>query len=279
MKLRKQFILLLALSIGSGLQAQNRSCCSPDAMETYSRNASDKDFIQMHEEPLPFIFRSDRGKDIHFSTADGTEAHAWESKALKPTENYLFVIHEWWGLNDYIKQTAEKLGDELGMNVIALDLYDNKVAGTPDDAAKYMQSASKERILNIIKGAFAYAGQKAKVFTIGWCYGGGWSLQAALVGGKQVSGCVMYYGQPEKDVEKLKNLNCDVIGFFGNQDQWTNPQIVDTFISDMDKAGKKILINRYEAVHGFANPSNPKFNRDATEDAWAKTVAFIKARM
>jgi carboxymethylenebutenolidase len=56
-------------------------------------------------------------------------------------------------------------------------------------------------------------GNKAKVFTIGWCFGGGWSLQTALLGGNQVVGCVMYYGMPEADVNKLKTLHCDVIGF------------------------------------------------------------------
>jgi carboxymethylenebutenolidase len=106
------------------------------------------------------------------------------------------------------------LGNDLGINVIALDLYDNKIAATPDDARKLVQSVKTERAVNIIKGAYNYVGNKAKVFTIGWCFGGGWSLQTALLGGSNVAGCVCIMACPEKDVTKLKTLHCDVIGFF-----------------------------------------------------------------
>lgn len=276
----KKLILILPLLAFSFLHAQQmRSCCSPDATESFARNASDPKFTMSHDEPLPFTYVSERGKDVNFKTAGGADAHAWESKAVKSTDTWLFVIHEWWGLNDHIKQTAEKLGDELGVNVLALDLYDGQVATTREDAGKMMQAASKERIQAIITAAFGYAGAKAKVFTIGWCFGGGWSLQTALAGGKQSAGCIMYYGQPENDVEKLKTLNCDVIGFFGNLDQWPSPKMVDDFVVNMDKAGKKLNVNRYEATHAFANPSNPNYNKEATEDSWKKSVAFIKARL
>jgi len=276
----RKLILFIPLMAFSSLMAQHApSCCSPDAIESYARNASDKSFITSHVEPIPFTYLSERGKDITYKTADGTDAHAWESKAAKATDNWIFVIHEWWGLNDHIKETAEKLGTELGVNVIALDLYDNKVATKMEDAAKTMQSVTKERSLAIINGAFAHVGAKARVFTLGWCFGGGWSLQTAITGGKQAAGCIMYYGQPEKDVDRLKTLNCDVIGFFGNLDQWPSPQMVNDFEKDMGKAGKKVEIHRYEATHAFANPSNPNFNKEATEDSWKRTVAFIKSRL
>ncbi len=105
-------------------------------------------------------------------------------------------------MNDYIKQESEKLGDDLGVNVIAIDLYDNKVAATPDDARKLVQAVKTDRAQSIIKGAYNYVGSNAKVFTIGWCFGGGWSLQAAIaVRCSNVVGCVMYYGMPETDMK------------------------------------------------------------------------------
>ena len=165
------------------------------------------------------------------------------------------------------------------MNVIALDLYDGKVASTPDSAMKLVQAAKTERLENIIKGALAYAGKDAKIYTIGWCFGGMWSLQTTLLAGKQASGCVMYYGRPETNMDKLKTLNCDVIGFFGNQDRSPSPEMVTKFEADMQTAGKKITAYKYEANHGFANPSNPSFNKSATEDAHLKAVAFLKAHM
>jgi len=279
MKLYLFTVIALLSFYTSFSQDEAVSCCAPGATELYARNAADKNFQQMHDLPLPYVHKSDNGKDITFKAADGSDAWGWEIKAKNPTPYYLFVIHEWWGLNDHIKKESEKMWNDLGINVIDIDLYDKKIAATQQDAAKYMQALTTERAQNIIKGAYAYVGKNAKVFTLGWCFGGGWSLQTALLGGKQVMGCIMFYGQPEKDIEKLKTLNADVIGFFGNKDQWPSPQMVDEFVANMQKAGKKLLVNRYDATHAFANPSNPNFNKEATEDAYKKLVPFIKERI
>jgi len=255
------------------------NCCSPTATEKFAMLASDKSFVMSHTEPLPFTYSSAKGHDITYKTSDGTDAHAWEVKADKNKNYYLFVIHEWWGLNDYIKQESERLSDELGVNVIALDLYDGKVATTREDASKYVQSVKTDRAMGIIHGAYDYVGANAKILTIGWCFGGGWSLQTAIEGGKQVVGCVIYYGMPEKDVDRLKKLNCDVIGFFASKDNFINLQIVDEFKQNMQKAGKNVTTYEYDADHGFANPSNPIYNKEATEDAHTKAIAFLKERI
>ncbi len=255
------------------------ACCTPSATEQFALLANDKDFMMQHDAPLPFNYKSAAGADITFKAADGTDAHGWMVKASKPTNYYIFVFQEWWGLNDYIKQETEKLANELGINAIAIDLYDKQVAATPDEARKLMQSVTADRDMNIVKGAYNYVGSKAKVFTIGWCFGGGWSLQAAIAGGSNVVGCVMYYGMPEKDVDKLKTLNCDVIGFFAQKDGGITPQVVEDFKTNMKTAGKNLTAYEYDAVHAFANPSNPNYNKEATEDAHTKAIAFIKARI
>jgi carboxymethylenebutenolidase len=273
------FVMMISLT-SSFAQKQMASCCNPvSATEQFAMLASNKTFVMSHDAPLPFVYHSANGTDITFKAADGTSAHGWLVKAAKQTTYYLFVIHEYWGLNDYIKQETEKLSNELGINAIAIDLYDNKVASTSDEAGKLMQSVKTERAVNIIKGAYAYAGANAKVFTIGWCFGGGWSLQTALLGGKQAVGCVMFYGMPEQDVNKLKTLNCDVIGFFAEKDGWITPKVVDQFKENMKAAGKNVTTYEYDAVHAFANPSNPKYNKEATEDAYSKAIPFIKERM
>jgi carboxymethylenebutenolidase len=165
------------------------------------------------------------------------------------------------------------------VNVIALDMYDGKVADKPDSAMKLMSGVSNGRLEAIVKGAIAYSGKKAKIYTIGWCFGGMWSLQASILAGKQGAGCVMYYGRPETNVEKLKQLNADVIGFFGNKDRSPSPAMVDAFVTNMKEAGKTLIVNRYEAGHGFANPSNPSFDKEATKDAHEKTLLFFRERM
>ena len=279
--MQKQLFLFLLTILCITAQAQNKmaSCCTPNATEQFALLANDKDFMMQHEAPLPFTYKSASGADITFKAADGTDAHGWMVKASKPTNYYILVIHEWWGLNDYIKQETEKLANELGVNAIAIDLYDKQVATTPDEARKLMQSVKTERSTAIIQGAYNYIGSKAKVFTIGWCFGGGWSLQAALLGGSHVAGCIMYYGMPEKDVTKLKTLSCDVIGFFAQKDGGITPQVVEDFKANMKAAGKNLTAYEYDAVHAFANPSNPNYNKEATADAYTKEIAFIKERM
>ncbi len=256
------------------------SCYNGDVREQFRKEAITPQFAALHEAPLYYKLEGGDGQRVTFTAADGSTAMGYEIKAKTKSDKWVFVIQEWWGLNDYIKKESEVLSKELGnVNVIALDLYDGKVAATPDSAMKLMRGVQTARLENIIKGAIAYAGPSAKIYTIGWCFGGMWSLQTTLLAGKQAAGCVMYYGRPETNLEKLKTLNTDVIGFFGNKDQSPSPEVVSKFEADMQAAGKKLTAYKYDAGHGFANPSNPSFNKEATEDAHTKAVAFLKAHM
>jgi carboxymethylenebutenolidase len=80
-------------------------------------------------------------------------------------------------------------------------------------------------------------------------------------------------------VNKLKTLHADVLGNFANKDAWINPKVVAKFEEDMKAAGKKLEVHQYDADHGFANPSNPIYNSDATKDAYTHTIAFLKPRL
>lgn len=257
------------------------SCCSvPASTETFAMLTKDKKFISAHEEPLPFTLANPIGKEITFKTPDGKEGYGYEIKAEKQTNNYVFVIHEWWGLNDYIKQESEKLFKTLGnVNIIAIDLYDKKVATSRDSAGKYMQSVKTERAEAIIKGALNYAGADANIATIGWCFGGGWSLQASLLSGTKARACVMYYGMPEESVEKLYDLFSPVLFVWPQQDKWINKDVVTRFEANMVKAKKDLKVLKYNADHAFANPSNPKYSKEFADDAFTKATAFIKKHL
>ncbi|GGF13420.1 hypothetical protein GCM10011383_25790 [Hymenobacter cavernae] len=238
--------------------------------------ASNEDFSGGHDAPLPYTYEGE-GQAIEFKTPDGKNAHGFEIKSSTPSNKYLFVIHEWWGLNDYIKKESSTFANELkGVNIIALDLYDGQVASTPEEAGKLMQGVKTDRAQNIIKGAIMYAGPKAQIASVGWCFGGGWSLQTALLAGSKDVGCVMYYGMPEQDVAKLKTLNTDVLGIFGSQDKWINPEVVSQFQKDMAAAKKQVTIKSYDADHAFANPSNPKFNQKFAAEAHTATVDYLR---
>ena len=144
---------------------------------------------------------------------------------------------------------------------------------------KLVQAVKTKRAEDIIKGASKYAGPKASIASLGWCFGGGWSLQTALLVGPKAAGCVMYYGMPEQSVAKLKTLKCDVLGLFATQDDHITPAVVQQFEKDMQVAGKKLTVYNYDAVHAFANPSNPKYNQQFADDAHAKALAFLQERL
>lgn len=254
------------------------SCFNAETRQLIELDASKPGFEKLHPNPIILKDFKAMGKTIQYATADGKMASGYFIKAKNATKKWVLVFQEWWGLNDNIKNEADKIYAELGdVNVLAPDMYDGKVATTPDSAMVYMRNASADRLDAIVNGAIAYAGKEARIYTIGWCFGGGWSLQAALLAGKQAAGCVMYYGRPENNIDRLKKLNCDVIGFFANQDQGINPEVVSRFEDNMKAAGKKLTVFRYNAGHGFANPSNPIYNKEATEDANAKALAFLKS--
>ncbi len=280
----KHFFLLLLFSISIlGIQAQ--SCCESKTASTTSATAefaslaNDENFRQAHAVPKIFNLAAPLGETITYETPDGKTSSAYMIKSEEETNNYLFVIHEWWGLNDYVRAEAEKLSEALGnVHVIALDMYDGKVATSRENARAYMQGVQRERAKAIINGAIAYAGEDARIGTIGWCFGGGWSLQASLLLGDQAAGCVIYYGMPEKDVEKLKTLQTDVLGIFGKKDGWINPKVVAEFEENMEAAGKKLDAHIFDAAHAFANPSRSIYDEKAALEAHKLTVTFLKER-
>ena len=254
------------------------ACLNMETQQAYQLEASTPAFANLHISPMTVNPTDLAGTMIQFDAADGNKANAYFIPAKKKTNKWLVVIQEWWGLNDNIKMEADQYFKDLGdMNVIAVDMYDGKVAATPDSAMKLMRGADMNRMTAIIQGAIKHAGSKASIYSVGWCFGGMWSLQTAILAGPQAKGSVMYYGRPEANMDKLKSIQCDIIGFFGNKDQAPSPVMVDEFEKNMKEAGKNLAVNRYDAGHGFANPSNPSFNAAAKTDSYAKAIAFLKA--
>jgi carboxymethylenebutenolidase len=259
-------------------KAEVIECLNMETQQAYQLEAGTPAFAGMHPSPIVVNPENLLGKMMSFDAADGKQAYAYFIAAKKKSNKYLIVIQEWWGLNENIKMEADKYYTDLGdVNVIAVDMYDGKVAATPDSAMKLMRGADMGRMTAIMQGAIKYAGSKASIYSVGWCFGGMWSLQTAILAGPQAKGSVMYYGRPESNMEKLKSIQCDIIGFFGNLDQSPSPTMVNDFEKNMKEAGKNLSVNRYQAGHGFANPSNPSYNAAAKEDAYAKAIAFLKA--
>ena len=277
----KNLILFLCSIFSLSSFAQDDMICHTPSTEKFAMLASNKKFTSSHVEPLEYVHVSQSGGEmVKMKCADGTEANAFVIKAKSKSNNWIFVFQEWWGLNDHIKKQAEDLYNDLGnVNVMALDMYDGKVAVDRENAGKYMGEFKQDRGNVIVKAALTFVGPKAKIGTIGWCFGGGQSLLASLTSGKQAAACVMYYGFPVEDAAVLKTLNCDVLNIWPTQDQWINKDVMDKFTRNMKEAGKNLTVKSYEADHAFANPSNPKHNKEFTADAYKNTLDFFKARL
>lgn len=253
-------------------------CLNMETQQAYQLEASQSKFANMHLAPVTVNPADLLGTIVPFNAADGKPGQAYFIPAKKKSDKWLIVIQEWWGLNDNIKMEADQYFKDLGdVNVMAVDMYDGKVAATPDSAMKLMRGADMNRMVALIQGAVKHAGAKASIYSVGWCFGGMWSLQTAIIAGPQAKGSVMYYGRPESNMDKLKSIQCEVIGFFGNLDQSPSPAMVNDFETNMKLAGKNLTAYKYEAGHGFANPSNPSYNAAAKADAYAKAIAFLKA--
>ena len=276
-----KFALFLLLICGCMYGQDAVTVCHTSSTEKFAAFASNKDFNAEHPLPRKYVHVSaEGGQMISFKTPDGQEAKGYLIQAKTKTNNWIFVFQEWWGLNDNIKAEAEELYKDLGnVNVLALDMYDGKLATDRENASKYMQEFRQERGDNIVKGALEYAGKTARVGTIGWCFGGGQSLQASITLGNNAAGCIIYYGMPVDDIEKLKTLKTEVLGIFAAREKYITPEIVSNFDANMKAAGKKLTVKSYDAEHGFANPSNPVFDKLANEDAYKHTLEFFRARL
>ncbi len=270
----KSFIFTFIFLFAFQSTNAQKSCCS--ATLAFNDNSEDRNFKSKHE-LKSYSGPELKGKmiDIQIDGEDPAMVYALLSK--KETNKYLFVFHEWWGLNDHIKGEADKYFSSIDdINVIALDLYDGKVATTREQAGEYMQSAQQERIFKIINAANVWTEEDSKITTIGWCFGGGWSMQSAIAVGTKAAGCVVYYGMPENDATKIKSLTCDVLGIFAEEDKWINHTVVSEYETAMNEAGKKYETHWFNASHAFANPSNKLYNEKFAAQANKMALIYIK---
>ncbi len=256
--------------------AQQACCSITNAHTAFAMHSNDAAFNSNHELPLPYQYQG-IGKAVTFKGMDGKMARGFELRSETRSDKWLLVFHEFWGLNDYVKKESERLHKELGnVNVLAIDLYDGKVGSTREEAKTLMQAVDSKRAVAIVEGAIRYTGDNTKIATIGWCFGGTWSLQAALHADKKAVGCVMYYGQPETDIERLSDLDCSVLAIFASQDKWLTPAVAEQFKQNMKKAGKQLTVEMFDADHAFANPSSERYKEKAAQQANAIALKYLQ---
>jgi carboxymethylenebutenolidase len=192
----------------------------------------------------------------------------------------IIVIHEWWGLNDNVRAMADRLAGE-GYIVLAVDLFGGRIAATPEEARLLMLSVveNPDPAAENIRRAYEFVlstGGAPRIGSLGWCFGGGWSLNTAMLFPEDLDAAVIYYGQVTDDEERLRPISAPILGLFGAADQGIPVDSVQQFEAALERLRKNHEIHIYPgAGHAFANPTGRNYNAEAAEDAWQKTLEFL----
>lgn len=220
-------------------------------------------------------------KQVSYKSGDETvKAVMYTPSTGKGPFPALVVIHEWWGLNDWVRQQAQKLADQ-GYVTLAIDLYRGQVATTPEEAHELMRGVPEDRAHRDLLAAFDYlASQKdvkaTNIGSIGWCMGGGYSLDLALDQPK-LKAAVINYGHLATDNTQLAKINAAILGIFGGKDRGIPPDSVNAFSDQLKKLGKTVDVHIYpDAGHAFENENNKSgYRAEDAKDAWQRTVTFL----
>lgn len=196
----------------------------------------------------------------------------------------IILIHEWWGLNDQIKDLADQFA-ENGFAALAVDLYRGKSSAAPMEAHELMRGLPDDRAVEDVRAAAEFLKShkgidRERTGVIGWCMGGGYALKFAL-SYSGLRAVVMYYGKLVTDPKELEKLHAPLLGIFGEKDKGIPPESVKDFDFRLKQLGKRSEVHIYpNAGHAFANPDNKEgYEPDAAEDAWDKTLMFLKANL
>jgi carboxymethylenebutenolidase len=224
------------------------------------------------------------GRSVSYKSGDETVQGMLYTPDGKGPFPALVVIHEWWGLNDWVKEQASKLADQ-GYVALAVDLYRGKVATTPDEAHEIMRGVPEDRAARDLHSAVGFLQAQAnvkkdRVASIGWCMGGGYSLNVALQE-PTLAAAVINYGHLATDADSLKKINASILGIFGGQDRGIPVDDVKKFEQTLKAEGKKVEIVIYpDAGHAFENPNNKTgYRAEDAVDAWEHITAFLASTL
>lgn len=231
---------------------------------------------------VPFVAQG--GNMVKFpSGSDKIDGYLSVPETGKGPFPAMILIHEWWGLNDQIKATADRFA-KAGYVALAVDLYRGKSTADPEEAHQYMAGLPDDRAVRDLRAAFEHLRQqddikKDRIGVVGWCMGGKFSALLAL-NEPQTAACVIYYGSVPTDPETLKKFQPPVIGFFGQNDKAITPEMAGAFENEMKKLGKSVSVTVYPgAGHAFANKTGKAYNAQAASDSWTKMMAFLEKHL
>jgi carboxymethylenebutenolidase len=223
-------------------------------------------------------------RDVTYQSGDETVHALLYMPAGEGPFPALVVIHEWWGLNDWVKQQASDYADK-GYIALAIDLYRGKVATTPDEAHQIMRGVPEDRAQRDLLAATTFLRSLntvngKKVGAIGWCMGGGYALDLAIADPK-LKAVVINYGHLATEKSNLRKIHASVLGLFGGEDQGIPVADIRKFETELQGMNKKVEIHIYpDAGHAFENPNNEKgYRADDAANAQKLTAEFLQKNL
>ena len=270
-------LLLPKVAVNQVLSDQSPSSSTTNST-VFSGDVGVQKGPQLQNRTINYIDGSS-GYLVYPNTTNNTTSTTGQQQKLPA----VVMIHEWWGLNDNIKDMANELAGE-GYVVLAADLYNGEVATDPNRARELSSSVNEnpEQAITNLQSAVQYLASlpnvnSSRIASLGWCFGGGQSLQLALHSEQNpLAATVIYYGNLVNDTNELSKINWPVLGIFGDQDQSIPVESVDAFEQALNGTGIKNEIYIYPGVgHAFANPSGDNYAPEETADAWQRTLTFL----
>ena len=245
----------------------------------YSNNNTQQAPTRLHNSSVSY-YDNTTGYLVYPELANNTQQQQQQQEPMPA----VIMIHEWWGLNEHIKNQADILAKE-GYVVLAVDLYRGEVAADSNRAMELTSSVRNnsasaidnlQSAVNYVKSLEMVDG--SRIASLGWCFGGDWSLQLALNSSENpLAATIVYYGRPVTDTASLSSISWPILGIFGDQDQAIPVESVKQFTSALNASGVTNEIYLYEGVgHAFANPSGDNYAPKETADAWQKTIGFLR---
>jgi carboxymethylenebutenolidase len=246
----------------------------------YSNNNTQQAPTRLHNSSVSY-YDNTTGYLVYPELANNTQQQQQQQQEPMPA---VIMIHEWLGLNEHIKNQADILAKE-GYVVLAVDLYRGEVAADSNRAMELTSSVRNnsasaidnlQSAVNYVKSLEMVDG--SRIASLGWCFGGDWSLQLALNSSENpLAATIVYYGRPVTDTASLSSISWPILGIFGDQDQAIPVESVKQFTSALNASGVTNEIYLYEGVgHAFANPSGDNYAPKETADAWQKTIGFLR---
>ena len=261
---------------------------------SWAKNADDVSALHRHDYPSPTAIALAEPRvpvateTVEYVTIDDRPVRGYYAHPKDMSEPLpgILAIHEWWGLNENIEAMARRLAGE-GYQVLAVDLYNGQIAETPERASQLVKQVAENPFgaeANISKAYnfLTEAKNAPQIASIGWCFGGSWSLETALLFPQELDAAVIYYGGQvgEKTAEDLNVLEMPILGIFGAEDTSIPLETVkelESILTELDKTAEIVVYE--DAGHAFANPSGQNYVPEAAKQAWDKTIEFLNQNL